>query len=131
MSTFTVQSITNPVYMNAEGTGIDVQVKFAELNESILFYATAWDPEPHGQQIFNDLKAGKYGAIAPYVFDANQAAQSIRSQRDMLLIPTDWTQGSDIPSGTKNKWEPYRQALRDVPQQSTFPTSVVWPTPPD
>jgi len=64
----TVINITNPVYGNAEGTHIDCQATFAEFpNEALPFGANAWDTEPHGLEIYNDLKAGKYGPIAPYV----------------------------------------------------------------
>jgi hypothetical protein len=57
-------------------------------------------------------------------------ANRIRLQRDSLLCQTDWTQAADIPQTTKDKWISYRQALRDVPQQSSFPLNIVWPTPP-
>ena len=64
----TLVSITNPVYGNADGTHIDCQATFEEFpNEFLPFGANAWDTEPHGIQIYNDLKAGKYGEIAPYV----------------------------------------------------------------
>ena len=71
----TVLSITNPVYTNAEGTGVECIIQFEEFaNNPTLknspFHATADDPEPHGQEIYNDLKAGKYGPIAPYVAPA-------------------------------------------------------------
>ena len=63
----TIQSVTNPVYGNADGTAIMCEVKFEEFNEVHPFAATAWDKEPHGIEIYNDLKAGKYGAIGAYV----------------------------------------------------------------
>ena len=63
----TVESITNPVYGNAEETSIICQVKFAEFDEVHPFGATAWDTEPHGIEIYNNLKAGNYGAIGAYV----------------------------------------------------------------
>lgn len=53
-----------------------------------------------------------------------------RIQRNKLLVSTDWTQNADIPQATKDLWAPYRQALRDVPQQAGFPDNIVWPTPP-
>jgi hypothetical protein len=130
MPTFTVQSVSNPVYTNEDGTGIDVQIKFAEFPVVLPFHATSWDIEVHGRQIFNDLKAGVYGEIAPYVLDLNKLGNDIRSQRDLLLKSTDWTQGADVPSATKEKWVAYRQALRDITQQSTFPETVTWPTEP-
>lgn len=57
------------------------------------------------------------------------SADDIRIYRNSLLTSCDWTQLSDAPITTEMKaiWDSYRQALRDVPQQSTFPTSVEWP----
>ncbi len=51
----------------------------------------------------------------------------IRARRDAELAATDWTQMPDVPQSTKNKWAPYRQALRDVPQQAGFPDNIQWP----
>jgi hypothetical protein len=56
--------------------------------------------------------------------------KTARQQRDTLLTATDWTQVADVPQVTKDKWAPYRQALRDVPQQSGFPWTVNWPDQP-
>ena len=64
---FTIVSVKNPVYTNEEGTGIDVQVEFQELQGIHPFHATSWDPEPHGVALWEALKAGTYGPIAPYV----------------------------------------------------------------
>lgn len=130
MATFTVVSVTNPIYTNQDQTGIDAMVQFAELSNPVPFHATSYDTEAHGIQLYNDLKSGKYGEVAPYVFDPVAVAAQIRLQRNNLITASDWTQGSDVPAETKAKWTTYRQALRDVPQQSTFPNSVVWPTPP-
>lgn len=60
--------------------------------------------------------------------DAEFAA-SARSQRDTLLTQTDWTQVADAPVD-KAAWAAYRQALRDVPQQIGFPTTITWPEKP-
>jgi hypothetical protein len=64
---FTVVSVTNPVYTNADGTGIDCQVQWAEFNEVHPFHAIPNDPESHGVALYNALKAGTYGPIAAYV----------------------------------------------------------------
>ena len=53
-------------------------------------------------------------------------ANSVRAERDRLLAASDWTQVADAPADA-TAWATYRQALRDVPQQSGFPDSVVWP----
>ena len=59
-----------------------------------------------------------------------QAAESVRAERDRLLAASDWTQIADAPV-VSLEWQSYRQALRDVPQQSGFPDSVEWPVAPD
>ena len=59
--------------------------------------------------------------------DTRKAAE-VRADRNARLAATDWTQGADVPQATKNKYAPYRQALRDVPAQAGFPNTVVWPT---
>lgn len=61
--------------------------------------------------------------------NAHFAAQ-VRAERDQLLAATDWTQAADAPEKTRIKWQPYRQALRDVPEQDGFPHNVVWPEKP-
>jgi hypothetical protein len=85
--------------------------------------------------LFDGQSAGKiikWDAEAPYLADrvlSNEELEiSARYQRDELLKNSDWTQNSDIPQATKDKWVSYRQALRDVPNQSGFPANIVWPT---
>lgn len=63
--------------------------------------------------------------------DLEALAKAIRAERDQNLLSTDWTQAFDVPQATKDKWATYRQALRDIPQQSGFPQTVVWPTQPE
>lgn len=61
--------------------------------------------------------------------DAEQAA-SVRAQRNGFLTASDWTQVADAPVN-KTTWATYRQALRDVTQQSGFPWTITWPTQPE
>ena len=58
-----------------------------------------------------------------------ETADQMRSERDALLAKSDWTQVADAPVDAE-AWAVYRQALRDVPQQSGFPGDIEWPTPP-
>jgi len=62
--------------------------------------------------------------------DTRKAAE-VRAERSAKLAATDWTQGADTPQATKDKYAPYRQALRDVPAQAGFPNTIVWPTQPE
>ncbi len=65
-------------------------------------------------------------------FDAMAAvilAEDVRRERDRRLRASDWAALPDVPAA--DAWLEYRQALRDVPQQSGFPDDVEWPTPPN
>ena len=71
--------------------------------------------------------------------DLAEPMKLLREERDARLLATDWTQNPDVPDATKTKWQPYRQALRDLPAtadpklNSVYNldlTSVSWPTKP-
>jgi hypothetical protein len=62
---------------------------------------------------------------------AADAGNRVRLDRTRLLAETDWSQAVDVPQAIKDKWAPYRQALRDVPQQPGFPENITWPTKPE
>lgn len=53
----------------------------------------------------------------------------LRKKRLRLLNKTDWTQVPDSPVDAAD-WTTYRQELRDLPDNTTDPREVVWPTPP-
>lgn len=57
------------------------------------------------------------------------AWQHLRAERNTLLAASDWTVLGDSPTSTA-AWKVYRQALRDLPANTTDPFNVVWPTPP-
>ena len=58
----------------------------------------------------------------------NDLAKSARGKRDGLLKETDHYGLSDVTMSTE--MTTYRQALRDVPQQTDFPSTINWPTKP-
>lgn len=64
---FTLEYANTPVYANAEGTNIQLIVKWAEFNEEMPFGATSYDTMPHGVDLYNRAKAGEFGEISPYV----------------------------------------------------------------
>ena len=63
----TIESATNPKYMDAAGNGIDLSVKFAEFPEPVPFHAMPTDPMPYGVELYNRAKAGEFGPVAEYV----------------------------------------------------------------
>lgn len=60
--------------------------------------------------------------------EASKAAQA-RSERGDKLAASDWTQLVDAPV-VQAPWATYRQALRDVPLQAGFPSTITWPVQP-
>jgi len=54
-------------------------------------------------------------------------ATQVRAQRDALLAASD---SMALADRITDAWRTYRQALRDVPSQSGFPTNVTWPMEP-
>ncbi|EJP0285263.1 DUF4376 domain-containing protein [Salmonella enterica] len=54
----------NGVY--TESGLINCLVHFESLDDFIPFTASPDDPEAHGRQLYADLKAGKYGPVAPF-----------------------------------------------------------------
>jgi hypothetical protein len=52
-----------------------------------------------------------------------------RVERDRLIAETDWWAMSDLTM--TDAQATYRQALRDVPEQSGFPNDITWPTKPE
>lgn len=59
-----------------------------------------------------------------------QADSEARTLRATLLARSDWTQLPDVPPGTKEAWAAYRQALRDITEQTGYPYEINWPTVP-
>ena len=63
----------------------------------------------------------------------NQLAASIRTKRDLLLSETDYLMTQDYPISVADRelMIAYRQALRDIPEQSGFPFDVIFPLKPN
>lgn len=62
----------------------------------------------------------------------------LRAERNELIDATDWRATVDYPGSDQAAWITYRQALRDLPANSTPSlddngqlTGVNWPTPPE
>lgn len=69
-------------------------------------------------------------------FSAEQSMEILRVQRNLKLAETDWMANSDVTMSSE--WQTYRQALRDLPANSTPSldengqlTGVEWPNKPE
>jgi hypothetical protein len=67
--------------------------------------------------------------VQAWTVNSDAAWQQVRRLRDAKLLATDWTQLPDIPTETRDAYVAYRQALRDITEQSD-PTDITWPAPP-
>jgi hypothetical protein len=75
------------------------------------------------------------GVVSPVSGDAlveynDRLMDELRSQRDLLLKSSDWTQVSDAPVD-QAAWATYRQQLRDLPNNTEDPANPTWPTKPE
>ena len=61
-----------------------------------------------------------------------RASESARNQRDRLLTDSDWVtiRATDTGNPVPTEWQTYRQALRDIPEQTGFPEEIEWPQEP-
>lgn len=96
-----------------------------------------WTDLPLGYQIGDEFDGANWKSNKVVLTVEQLKAQSVerkvtglRTQRDALLAETDWTQAADVPQLIKDKYAPYRQGLRDVPQQPGFPDNIQWPVKP-
>ena len=64
--------------------------------------------------------------------DAEQA-KAVRESRDSKLSDCDWVviKSLELNTSIPAAWATYRQALRDVPTQTGFPWTTVWPSQPE
>ena len=62
-----------------------------------------------------------------------EKATQARAQRDALISATDYLLMPDypIPAEELDAVKMYRQSLRDIPRQPSFPETIVWPEKPE
>ena len=56
--------------------------------------------------------------------------QELRNHRNILLMERDWTQNRDVVLSNDEEWKTYRQALRDLPANTTNWRNPTYPTKP-
>ena len=123
--------LSNAIYQDKEKTVVSVDV------ESIGNYVCSLVNEDDNDITLTIRKAIKNGDldVADYVeptVDVEDLATKIRMQRNNLLKQTDYLMMSDYPIEFDRlaKVKTYRQALRDIPEQSGFPRTITWPEKP-
>lgn len=109
--------------------GASIPVDAVEITAA--YHAELLAAQSAGKRIVPDVNGYPVAVDPPPPTDA-ELATAIRAERDTRITSSDWTQLPDVPltAAQKSDWAAYRQALRDVTAQPTFPQSVTWPVPP-
>ena len=83
----------------------------------------AWDAEGNVVELDESAIAAVYADVAN-----EEGFSRLRYKRDNKLAESDWMANSDVTMS--DAWRTYRQALRDLPANTTDPANPVWPTEP-
>jgi hypothetical protein len=113
-------------------------------------FAVESDAVTHVEQYGGFVAADPGGSTSYWVVDTgaetvvNDQAQAdadalenswanLRTERDSLLVSSDWTQAADSPltDEAKTEWAVYREALRDLPANTPDPANPTWPDAPE
>lgn len=122
------------VYFNSE-TGVISQVKTLPEGLASINRASGEDflEVPEGITIDPDSqKVDPEGKLIPYVKPVDEAVlwKKLRVERARRLSLCDWTMMPDAPTD-KQKWGAYRQALRDLPNETEDIHNIQWPSRPE
>ena len=82
--------------------------------------------------VYIEMTDAEVAQVAAWAEEADLDIDRIRPDRNNLLGQCDWTQLGDASLGdhTAEEWRTYRQALKDIPQNYTRVSAVVWPDDP-
>lgn len=83
----------------------------------------AWDAEGNVVELDESAIAAVYATVAN-----EEGFKDLRYKRDKLLAEVDWWATSDRTMTSEET--AYRQALRDLPANTTDPANPTWPTKP-
>ena len=63
----TVTKVSDLRYVDPDGVGVAMTVKFGEFPNPMPFLASPHDPEMHGRDLAARAKRGEFGTIKPFV----------------------------------------------------------------
>lgn len=116
-----------PSPADLDALGVDPVLEGAQPNLTQFQSVTRSGPEEFEGKWFWVYTAVDWGEEA--IASATEKQwEAIRTERNKKLYECDWTQLPDAPVDAA-VWATYRQALRDVTDQ-TDPFAIVWPTEP-
>lgn len=117
------------------------KILFTGCSEPVEFYA--WDQgDDFSKAVYQavgvDLAYGELqhgmGGFQTQPKTQQERENEARAHRDQLLIASDWTETATgqarLSDTEKTDYVTYRNALRDISSQQTFPWEIIWPTKP-
>lgn len=111
---------------------------YKDLNNQVFAYDSGEDRAKYGKPDLVEITEAEAMALANPAPNPEQLAIQIRSERDAKLQASTWLverHREELEVGTTTltaeqyaELLAYRQALRDITEQETFPNLVNWPT---
>lgn len=105
------------------------------------FYASPHANNDFSKDMYTRLKSGEYGelihGLGEYRTQPKEQSEveaDVIAKRNQLLLESDWTDNAPaqarFSASEKTAWSKYRQALRDITEQTGFPWDPAWPVKP-
>jgi hypothetical protein len=125
-----IKQFRNAVSIKADNTRIDVEINHPDYGWiPYTLDMSDTDMTINNNDLLSLIGTDFAAYVAPTADETNAAlAAAVRADRNARLAATDWMANSDVTMS--DAWRTYRQALRDIPAQSGFPTNVTWPVKP-
>lgn len=113
---------------------IDCEVQFEETGEEWFEYTASPDDEAdQGRELFEQLTTTYIDQVAPVTAEDRKAlaAAELEAQRREALADSDWIACTDVELENQVAWLEYRQAWREITEQSGYPLNVTLPAVPE
>jgi hypothetical protein len=105
------------------------------------FYASPHANNDFAKDMYNRLQNGEYGELTHGLGEyrtqpkeQSEVEADVIAKRNQLLLESDWTDNAPAQARfsdtVKSAWSAYRQSLRDITTQPSFPWDPIWPTTP-
>ena len=111
---------------------MDISIAIDHLGLNANFYILTQSVPPHSIVEWSGPDPQPTEAELQAAYDAAvsvKALKTLRIERNQLLAETDYLALAD--AALTDEMRAYRQALRDLPANTSDPANVVWPTKPN
>lgn len=121
-------TLIDGVYLGRTGVSCHADIKHLRLNdgEEVVWGEIQYPPQPETECRYNTVTKQWEDTPIPY----ERLLSEAKYQQRRRLAETDWMVVREFDTGQPmpSEWKEYRQALRDITDNITFP--VAWPEPP-